>query len=354
MTSTSPFEALPAPRHPDPFDAPALRWGVLAPGGIAADFTDALHAHSHQRIVAAGSRSADRASAFAAAHGIERSYGSYEQLVADPEVDVVYVASPHPQHRELALLAISAGKHVLVEKPIAVTADDARVIAEAARSAGVFAMEAMWTRYLPQTDIVRQLLDDGAFGEVRVVTADFGFAATFDPSSRLFDPALAGGALLDLGVYPISWASFVLGAPASVIATGTLTATGVDEQVALVLSSVSGAQALLSTGLRAGTPSRATISGSAGRVETDSPFWAPSGLQLFRADGSAAAHWTDPSGRVGRDGMVYEAAALARYVSDGLTESPLHGLDESISTLATIDEARRQIGALGVGVGRAE
>ncbi|MFF1573433.1 Gfo/Idh/MocA family protein [Leifsonia sp. NPDC058292] len=351
---THPFDTLPAPRHPDPADAPALRWGVLAPGAIAADFTDALHGHSGQRVVAAGSRSAERAAAFAAAHGVERSYGSYEQLVTDPEVDVVYVASPHPQHLELATLAIGAGKHVLIEKPIAVTARDATTIAEAARQAGVFAMEAMWTRYLPQTDIVRQLLDDGAFGDLRVVTADFGFAADFDPASRMFDPALGGGALLDLGVYAVSWASFALGAPESVIASGSLAPTGVDEQAALILTSADGAQALLSTGVRAATPSLATISGSAGRVETDSPFWSPSGLRFFRGDGSAAAHWTDTSGRHGRDGMVYEAAALARYVADGLTESPLHPLDESISTLVTIDEARRQIGTVGVGGGPAD
>ncbi|WP_431279477.1 Gfo/Idh/MocA family protein [Leifsonia poae] len=350
---TSAFQTLPEPRFPDPTDAPALRWGVLAPGGIAADFTDALHKHSGQRVVAAGSRSAERAAAFAAAHGVARSYGSYEELVADPEVDVVYVASPHPQHPELALLAISAGKHVLIEKPIAVRPDDARAIAAAAREAGVFAMEAMWTRYLPQTDIVRQLLADGAFGDVRVVTADFGFAATFDPTSRLFDPALGGGALLDLGVYAVSWASFALGAPAGVIAAGTLTSTGVDEQVALILSSANGAQALLSTGIRAGTPSLATISGSAGRVETHSPFWAPSGLRFHEADGSVGAEWIDPYDRPGRQGMVYEAAALARYVADGLTDSPLHPLDEAISTLETIDEARRQIGALGVGGGAA-
>jgi predicted dehydrogenase len=346
---TRAFQTLPSPRFPDPAEAPALRWGVLAPGAIAADFTDALHKHSTQRVVAAGSRSTDRAAAFAAAHGVDRSYGSYEALVSDPDVDVVYVASPHPQHAELALLAIAAGKHVLIEKPIAVRPDEARAIAAAAREAGVFAMEAMWTRYLPQTDIVRQLLADGRFGEVRVVTADFGFAARFDPASRLFDPALGGGALLDLGVYAVSWASFALGAPAGVIATGTLTPTGVDEQVALILSSADGAQALLSTGLRAGTPSLATICGSAGRVETDSPFWSPSGLRFYEADGTLGAQWTDPYGRSGREGMVYEAAALARYVADGLTESPLHPLDEAISTLETIDEARRQIGVVGVG-----
>ena len=340
---------LPAPRFPDPADAPALRWGVIGPGGIAADFTDALHAHTTQRMVACGSRSADRAAAFAAAHGVERAYDSYEALVADPDVDVVYVATPHSEHLEHALLAIAAGKHVLVEKPLAATADQARRIAAAAREAGVFAMEAMWTRYLPQTDIVRQLLDAGALGEVRVVTADFGGNAAFDPAGRLWDPALAGGALLDLGVYVVSWASFALGAPAGTLATGTLAPTGVDEQVALILSSARGGQALLSTGLRAGTPSLATICGSEGRIELDSPFWGPSGLRLFGADGRIAAEWRDPYGRPYREGMSYEAAALARYVAEGRTESPLHPLDEAVSTLATIDEARRQLGAAGVG-----
>ncbi len=294
-----------------------------------------------------GSRSAERAARFAGEHGADRSYGSYEQLVGDPGVDVVYVATPHSEHVEHALLAIAAGKHVLVEKPLALDAAGGRLIAEAARAAGVFAMEAMWTRYLPQTDIIRRLLDDGALGELRVVTADFGTSARFDPASRLFDPALGGGALLDLGVYVVSWASFALGAPSDVIATGSLAPTGVDEQAALVLTSADGAQALLSTGLRAATPSLATINGSAARIETGSPFWCASGLRVIGADGSTA-EWTDTSGRPFREGMAYEAAALARYVGEGRAESPLHPLDEAVSTLATIDEARRQLGAVGV------
>ncbi len=345
---TDSLAPLPAPRHPDPRDAPSLRWGVLGPGGIAADFTDALHRHTSQRVVAVGSRSADRAGLFAAAHGVGRPHASYEALVGDSDVDVVYIATPHSEHLEHALLAIAAGKHVLIEKPMAVTAEQARRIVDAARSAGVFAMEAMWTRYLPQTDIARQLLERGALGDIRVVTADFGGAAPYDPASRLWDPALAGGALLDLGVYTVSWASFALGAPAGIIATGTLAPTGVDEQVALVLSSADGAQALLSTSLLAGTPSLATISGSEGRIETDSPFWGPSGLKVFRSDGTLAAHWRDPYGRPHRNGMSYEAAALARYVAEGRTESPLHPLAEAVDTLATIDEARRQVGATRV------
>ena len=345
---TDALSTLPEPRHPDAHDAPPLRWGVLGPGGIAADFTDALHRHTRQRVVAAGSRSAERAAAFAAAHGVERPHGSYEALVGDREVDVVYIATPHSEHLEHALLAIAAGKHVLIEKPMAVTAEQARRIVAAAGEAGVFAMEAMWTRYLPQTDIIRQLLDAGELGEPAVVTADFGGRARFDPAGRLWDPALAGGALLDLGVYTVSWASFALGEPQSVLATGSLASTGVDEQAALVLTSASGAQALLSTTLRAGTPSLGTISGSGGRIETDSPFWGPSGFRLHGADGTLAAHWRDPYNRPYRQGMSYEAAALARYVGDGRTESPLHPLDEAVSTLATIDEARRQLGALGV------
>jgi predicted dehydrogenase len=322
---------------------------VLAPGGIARDFVDGLQRHTDQRVVAVGSRNLERAQEFARPRGIDRAYGSYEQLVDDPEVDVVYVAAPHTEHARLALLAVAAGKHVLVEKPLAVTADEAATIAEAARQAGVFAMEAMWTRYLPHTDVARQLLADGSVGEVRVVTADFGGVTPFDPASRIFDPRLGGGALLDLGIYPVSWAVFAMGLPTAVLATGELTSTGVDRQVALVLTGEGGAQALLSTGLAARTPSAATIAGTAGTILVEPPFWSPSHLRLLGSGGAEPAQWTDPSGIVGRDGMVYEAAALARYVTEGRLESPLHPMAEAVATIGVLDEARRQLGYLQIG-----
>ncbi len=340
--------ALPAPRTPDPRDGPILRWGVLAPGQIARDFVDALLAHTGQRVVAVGSRSLERARAFAEPRDIERAYGSYEELVADPGVEVVYVASPHTEHASMALLAIAAGKHVLVEKPMAVTAAEAQTIVDASRAAGVFAMEAMWTRYLPQTDVIRQLLEGGALGRVRVVTADFGSASTADRASRIFDPRLAGGALLDLGIYPVSWAVFAMGLPVSVHATGQLSASGVDEQSAMVLTGQDGAQSLLSTGLLARTPSTATLAGTRASVEVHSPFWAPSGLDVHGL-GSTPLSWRDPSGLVGREGMVHEAVALARYVSEGRDESPLHSLDDTVAIMAILDEARRQLGYTAIG-----
>jgi predicted dehydrogenase len=338
--------ALPAPRFPDPTDAPTLKWGVLAPGGIARDFVAALLAHTSQRVVAAGSRSLDRAEDFARGFGIERAYGSYEQLVADPDVDVVYVSSTHNTHEDLALLAIAAGKHVLVEKPAAPTAAAAQRIADAARAAGVFAMEAMWTRYLPHTDVARQLLADGALGEVAVVAADFGFPATFDAGSRMFNPAQAGGALLDLGVYPISFAQFALPAlvdHATVYAAGTLAPTGVDAQASLILATGSGAEALVNVTTAAATPAAAWIAGATGRIDVHPPFWSPSDLTFVPVHGEPAS-FTDGSGIRGRDGMAYEAAALARYVTEGLTDSPLHPFREAVATLRIIDEARHQLG----------
>ncbi|MET0863609.1 MAG: Gfo/Idh/MocA family oxidoreductase [Nakamurella sp.] len=323
--------------------APALRWGVLAPGRIAGSFVDAISSNTRQRVVAVGSRSAERGSAFAAANGVERSYSSYEQLVTDPNVDVVYIASPHSEHRAQALLAIAAGKPVLVEKSFTRNAAEAAEVGNAAAAAGVPVLEAMWTRFLPQTDVIRQLLADGVLGEITTVLADHGQSFAFDPASRLFDPVLAGGALLDLGIYPLSFASFVLGEADSVLATGSLTSTGVDAQASAVLTKGT-AQACVNTTLLARTPTTASISGTAGRLEISGPFYGPGTLTLSNNDDRAIVRAVDAI--TGHHGLCFEAAHLATLIAEGASESPLLPISETVSVLRIIDEIRRQIGVI--------
>ncbi len=323
---------------------PVLRWGVLAPGVIADDWTAAVHRFTDQRVVAVASRSEERAAAFAGRHGIPRSYGSYEQLVADPEVDVVYVAAPHTEHRRRALLAIAARKHVLVEKPMGVSAADAAEIVAAARMAGVFAMEAMWARFLPQTTIIRRLLDEGELGRVTGAAATFAGRFEYDPHSRAFDPALGGGSLLDLGVYTLWWAHFCLGRPDSVAATGELAPTGVDADARVVLGWSDDVSASSFTSMTVDLPITAMVAGSNGLKLEVEPFVGPGGFRLGRIDGGNA-YWEDETGMRWRDGLAYQAAAVARHVADGRLEAPEHPLDATLDILGTIDEARRQLGA---------
>ncbi len=323
---------------------PVLRWGVLAPGAIADDWTAAVHRFTDQRVVAVASRSEERAAAFAGRHGIPRSYGSYEQLVADPEVDVVYVAAPHTEHRRLALLAIDARKHVLVEKPMGVSAADAAEIVAAARMAGVFAMEAMWSRFLPQTTIIRRLLDEGELGRVAGAAATFAGRFEYDPHSRAFDPALGGGSLLDLGVYTLWWAHFCLGRPDSVAATGELAPTGVDADARVVLGWSDDVSASSFTSMTVDLPITAMVAGSNGLKLEVEPFVGPGGFRLGRIDGGNA-YWEDETGMRWRDGLAYQAVAVARHVADGRLEAPEHPLDATLDILGTIDEARRQLGA---------
>lgn len=339
----APDLALPESRVPDPREAPPLRWGVLAPGFIAGRWVHAVRTHTAQRVVAAGSRSLERAQAFADTHGIDRAYGSYQQLVEDPDVDVVLVASPHSHHHEQALLAIAAGKHVLVEKAFTRNAAEARELVDAARTAGVLLMEAMWTRYLPHTDVVRRLLEDGVLGDVHRVTADYGVRTEPDPTHRLLDPALAGGVLLDLGVYPLAFASFAASGARSVSvqAAGVLAATGVDAQVSALVGYGPGLHASVFTSMLAATPHTAEIAGSAARVEVGESFYLPTTVTLVR-DGHRVT-WDD--NRIhGHDGLCFQAAALAGYVAEGRTESPWQPLDETVSILETADEIRRQLG----------
>jgi predicted dehydrogenase len=346
---TSLLTSLPTPDNAPLRGGPTLRWGILAPGAIATDWTHTVHANTDQRVHAVASRSLEKAQSFAREFGVDRAYGSYQQLVDDPGIDIVYVAAPHSEHRALALLAIAAGKHVLVEKPMGVSAADARVIIDAARSAGVFAMEAMWSRFLPQTSVVARLLADGALGEVLSVFADFGGLFPFDPKSRAFDPALGGGGLLDVGVYPGWFAHFVLGAPSRVTASGSLASTGVDAQAAVILdypahNTGHAPQAIITSSVIVSTSIGATVNGTEGRITFTGPFISPSSFR-FEPTSGEAIDWVDPSGFSWRDGLCYQATAVAQYVSDGLLEAPLHTLDDTIEILTVLDEARSQLGA---------
>lgn len=335
---------LPVSRIPDPHDAPSLRWGILAPGWIAGQMAAALQ-RSSQKVVAVGSRSAERARRFADTYGIEHAYGSYDALVSDPDVDVVYVASPHSEHRAQALLAIEAGKHVLVEKAFARNAAEAREVIAAARAAKVVCMEAMWPRYAPRFDIVRQVLADGALGEIVSVYADHSQLLTEADAPRLHDPDLAGGAMLDLGVYPVSFVSFVLGTPTEIKALGTLTGRGVDRTVAAVSTGFPdhlGAVATITTTLAAGSTISAAISGEAGRIELDGRFYTPGPVRLVRPDGTVVA--SPQVGALDSDALAYQAGHLASLVAEGRTESPLMPLDETLSIMATMDELRAQVG----------
>ncbi len=325
---------------PDPRTAPPLRWGILAPGGIAAVFADAVSKYTRGQVVAVGSRNRDRAERFATHHGIPTTHSSYRALVEDPQVEAVYVASPHSEHREHALLAIKAGKHVLVEKSIARSAAETQEIVDAARAAGVFLMEAMWTRFLPHVEALRDVIARGEIGEVVSVIADHGQNMGHLPAEhRLHNPALAGGALLDLGIYPVSFAHDLLGTPDRIQATGSLTQTGVDGQVSIALGYGERSQASLHTTLWSRTATTAVIAGTAGRIEIDTDFYRPTSFRVLGLDGSWWSYDREVDG-----GFQFQAAEVARRVAEGATESPRITWEDSLSVMRTMDEVRRQIG----------
>jgi predicted dehydrogenase len=310
-----------------------VRWGILGTGGIASTFASDLRLTESGVVSAVGSRSQGSADRFADGFGIERRHASYESLVADPNVDVVYVATPHPMHRVNAILALRAGKPVLVEKPFAMNAVEAAEIVEVARETQLFAMEAMWTRFLPHIAMVREWLAKGALGEIVTVAADHGQWFAEDPGFRLFAPELGGGALLDLGVYPVSFASMVLGTPNRIAALSDPAFTGVDAQTSMVFGYESGAQAVLTCSLRAGSPTRASIVGTDARIEIEGDFYAPAAVTLVPRAGESTRV---PSTHEGR-GLRHQADEVARRLAAGDLESPLMGLTESVSIMQTMD-----------------
>lgn len=318
-----------------------VRWGILATGGIAASFTRDLALLPDAEVLAVGSRTRESAERFGAEFGIPRRYASYADLVLDPDVDAVYVATPHPGHHAAALLAIDEGKAVLVEKPFAMNAAETREMITAARARSTFLMEAMWTRFLPHMARVREVLASGVLGEIVYVTAEHGQWFPNDPLHRLFAPELGGGALLDLGIYPVSFAHMVLGAPSQITAVSTPAFTGVDGTTSMTLRYPGGQHAVLTTSLSAASNNPAAIYGTEARLEIEGWFYTPSGFTVTARDGKVLDTYETP--RAGR-GMQYQAAELMRCLRAERTESDVLPLDETLAIMETLDEVRRQIG----------
>jgi len=327
-----------------------LRWGIIGPGSIAKRFADDVSPLSDHVIHAAGSRDKAKGDAFLAKYGGGVAYGSYEELVADPDVDCVYVATPHPFHKEHALLALRAGKPVLCEKPFTVNLAEAEEVVSEARSRSVFLMEGMWSRCFPAMRKARELAASGAIGKPRMLEADFGFKGgdttdagvlnVTNPNGRLFDLNLAGGALMDVGVYVVSLAQMFFGTPNAVKAVATLGTTGVDENTGIVLGFPGGEIGILSTSLQTNTPSKATLLGANGKIEFASAWWKPQTVTVHRS-GQDAETITEP---FDGGGFQFEAMHVAECLRGGLTESPLITLDETLSIMRTLDTIRAEIG----------
>lgn len=331
---------LPAPRTPDTMDAPALNWGILGPGGIARTFASDLNAHTRSRVVGVGSRSLERAQAFADEFG-GAAYGSYEELVNAADVDVVYVASPHSEHHEHAMLAIKAGKHVLVEKAFTRNSAETREVLDAAEAAGVFVMEAMWSRFLPHYDVIRQAVANGLIGDVTWINADHGQLLYPNGPQRIWDPELAGGALLDIGIYPVHFAAMLMPHITSVHAVGSRTDLGVDRSEVITLIDQHGTVAACTSTITTQTPNAAVVAGAKGRLEIDGWFYFPNTVRLVSNDGEVLDTFTGPESK---HSLHYEAAEVARCITAGRRESELMPHAETVRVMGLLDEIRRQLG----------
>ena len=331
---------IPAARTPDPATAPTLRWGVLGPGWIGQRFVNALQAHTGQQVVSVASRSAQRAERFARQWNIPRAHTGYDSLLADPDVDIVYIATPHIEHHRCALAALAAGKHVLVEKPLGINAAQASEVFAAARDCGLFAGEAMWTKFLPKFDVIRQILDDGLLGEVRTVVVDNG--EYFTPDHRIYDPALLGGPMLDMGIYPVSFAHWVLGDVDAVHAVGQPANDEVNGQFSAILRHAGGNQTVMNTTIMADTPRDAMIAGDAGYLSIPGPYYQPGPFTVFPRGAEPMRYLGARDGHEG--GLHFSAAEAARVITAGGTESAIHPESAVVATLEVMDRIRTEIG----------
>ncbi|MGY1747385.1 Gfo/Idh/MocA family protein [Blastococcus sp. SYSU D00695] len=317
-----------------------IRWGIVGPGRIAESVLPDFTHVDGARVTAVASRSAERGAEFARRHGIPRAHGSYAEILADPEVDVLYLATPHAQHAAVALAAIRAGKALLVEKAFTATPEGAEQVVAAARAAGVFVMEAMWTRFQPAVVALRELVADGAIGEVRSVQADLGVARTYDPDDRLFALELGGGALLDLGVYVVSFAQMLLGTPDTVSVTGSTFPTGVDAEAALLLGYDGGRSATLTASLRYPTPGAARVMGTGGWIDVLPRFHHPDTIVLSRAGAEPETIHRPPTGT----GYAHEIAEVTECLRAGRTESAVMPLADTLAVQSVLGQAARALG----------
>jgi predicted dehydrogenase len=317
-----------------------IRWGIVGPGRIAEKVTGDFGFVDGAAPVAVASRSAARAEEFARRHGLARAYGSYAEILADPEVDVLYVATPHAQHHALALAALRAGKALLVEKSFTATTAGAAEVVDLARETGIFVMEAMWTRFQPAVVALRELVADGAIGEVRSVQADLGVARDYEPTDRLFDLALGGGALLDLGVYVVSFAQMLLGTPERVVAAGSLFPSGADAEASLLLDHGDGRTATLTTSLRQALPGQARVFGTAGWIDVLPRFHHPQTIVLHRAGAEPETITRQPLG----GGYAHELVEVTACLRTGRPESAVMPLADTLAVQSVLGEAADQLG----------
>lgn len=315
-----------------------IRWGVAGPGGIAAQFADGMTLVDDGEIVAVASRSKERADAYGDRYDVARRYDDYRALAEDPGVDAVYVATPHSRHEADTLLYLEAGKHVLCEKPFALNAGQVRRMIAAAQASNVFLMEAMWSRFLPSYRVLADLLAEGRIGEPLLVEADFGFRAPIDPHHRLFDRAQGGGALLDLGIYPLQLCSLVFGAPDRITVDGSVGQTGVDENVIAVLHHPSGGLAIAKAAIRVPMACTARIAGTEGVIDIPAFMHCPRQLtvRVGQEDETIDAGWEG-------DGLRFQVEEMHRCLAEGRTESSTWSLASSLELATTMDNIRGQL-----------
>lgn len=316
------------------------RWGVLGPGRIAHKFVQDLLTLPDAQLYAVASTNQQRADEFAGQYGAAHAFGAYDGLLTLPDLDVVYVATPHVLHHENALMLLNGGVAVLGEKPFAMNGRQVGEMVDLARQKQVFLMEALWSRFMPVLQRAKQLADAGAIGTVTGVRADFGFAAPFSPDGRLFNKALGGGSLLDIGIYPVFWSYFMLGMPQTVKATATFGTTGVDEQCGMVMTYPNGQLAILDSTLRAKTPCEALVYGTTGLIRIHARWHETMGLTLER-DGHEPETFTAQRSTHGYD---YEAQHVMQCLAEGRTESPLWSLDDSLNLMTLLDQVRAETG----------